>query len=128
MRSTLESFVWSSYGAYLAPPNERPPWLRVGRLLGEKGIPKESAAGRRALARRMEASREREESADYRAVRRGWWTVEEPGIPGKVNAAVYYGEWAAGKSFAISAWAAQAQGWGTPGWYFQAVGDPFVRK
>ena len=55
-------------------------------------------------------------------------TVEEPGIPGKVSPSVYYGYWASGKSFAISAWAAQIVGNGSPGMYFQAVGDPFVRK
>jgi hypothetical protein len=58
-------------------------------------------------------------------------TVDEPGTQGKVAPAVYYGQWAAGKSFAISAWAAQEQGNGIPGvvcFYFQAVGDPFVRK
>jgi alpha-tubulin suppressor-like RCC1 family protein len=55
-------------------------------------------------------------------------TVEEPYPCGKVSAYVYYGDWAAGKSFTISAWAAQAQGNGCVGRYFQAVGDPFVRK
>ena len=55
-------------------------------------------------------------------------TVEEPTLEGKVAPDVYYGEWAAGKSFSISAWAAQEQGYGYPGFYFQAVGDPFVRK
>jgi alpha-tubulin suppressor-like RCC1 family protein len=52
-------------------------------------------------------------------------TVNEPGTGGKPNAAVYYGDWAAGKSFAISAWAAQAY---SPSPVFQAVGDPFIRK
>jgi len=48
-------------------------------------------------------------------------TVQEPYevIP---NPEIYYGDLAGGKSFAISAWAAQI----SP--YFQAVGDPFVRK
>jgi hypothetical protein len=55
-------------------------------------------------------------------------TVNEPYITGKVSPAAYYGDWAAGKSFAISAWDAQAQSWGYPGYYFQAVGDPFVKK
>jgi REP element-mobilizing transposase RayT len=68
----LESFLWSSYAEYLKAPRERPPWLRVERLLGEKGIPKDSAAGRRELARQMERRREQEESTDYREVRRGW--------------------------------------------------------
>jgi alpha-tubulin suppressor-like RCC1 family protein len=66
-------------------------------------------------------------------------TVNEPLLPGKPNPATFYGEWAAGKSFAISAWAANSDwmgvdwiGYGyTPfngGPQFQAVGDPFVRK
>jgi hypothetical protein len=55
-------------------------------------------------------------------------TVNEPGILGKVSSSVYYGQWAVGKSFAISAWAAQVAGNGSPGSYFQAVGDPFVKK
>jgi hypothetical protein len=55
-------------------------------------------------------------------------TVDEPDLQGKVAPAVYYGDWAAGKSFAISAWDAQIQGNGKPGIYFQAIGDPFVRK
>jgi len=68
----LERFVWSSYGEYLKTPQERPSWLRVDRLLGEKGIPKDSAAGRRELARRMESRRKQEQSADYLGIRRGW--------------------------------------------------------
>jgi hypothetical protein len=55
-------------------------------------------------------------------------TVEEPQVQGHVNPAVYFGDWEAGKSFAISAWAAQTIGNGLPGIYFQAVGDPFVKK
>jgi hypothetical protein len=55
-------------------------------------------------------------------------TVDEPYVPGKVNPTIYYGDWAVGKSFAISAWDAQIQGNGLSGVYFQAVGDPFVRK
>lgn len=55
-------------------------------------------------------------------------TVEEPSLSGKVGPDAYYGGWASGKSFAISAWAGQAEGNGIPGLYFQAVGDPFVRK
>jgi alpha-tubulin suppressor-like RCC1 family protein len=48
-------------------------------------------------------------------------TVNEPGSPG-TNPEIYYGEWAAGKSFAISAWA------GMHSVFEQAVGDPFTRK
>src|SRR5271166_5556376 len=32
----LSAFAWSSYPLYLSPPSRRPPWLRVGRLLGEE--------------------------------------------------------------------------------------------
>jgi hypothetical protein len=56
----------------LTAPKERPPWLRVDRLPGEKRIPKDTALGRRELARQMESRRKQEESADYREVRRGW--------------------------------------------------------
>ena len=68
----LESFVWSSYGDYLKAPKKRPPWLRVDRVLGEKGIAKDSAAGRRELARQMELRRKEEESTDHGGIRRGW--------------------------------------------------------
>jgi len=46
----LESFGWSSYGEYLKAPGQRPFWLRVHRLLGEKGIPGDTAAGRQQFA------------------------------------------------------------------------------
>jgi hypothetical protein len=49
-------------------------------------------------------------------------TVNEPELSGTANTRIYYGDWASGKSFAISAWAAQQ----SP--YFQAIGDPFIRK
>ena len=43
----LEAFRWSSHAEYLQPAGRRPAWLRVARVLGEHGIPKDSAAGRR---------------------------------------------------------------------------------
>ena len=45
-RQPLESYPWSSYGQYLKAPGKRVNWLRVDRLLGEWGIPKDSPAGR----------------------------------------------------------------------------------
>jgi len=60
--------------------------------------------------------------------------VDEPDLlpNGHANPAVYYGEWAAGKSFAISAWNAAAlsaaQPSGIPATEFQAVGDPLITK
>jgi hypothetical protein len=68
----LESFRWSSYGHYLKPPGQRPSWLRVDRLLGEKGIPRDSGAGREQFARLMEQRRKEEAAADHRGIRRGW--------------------------------------------------------
>ena len=49
----LRAFAWSSWPAYLAAPSKRPAWLRVDRLLGEHGIPKDSPAGRKELAARL---------------------------------------------------------------------------
>ncbi len=48
--------------------------------------------------------------------------VDEPTVYGVENTSVYFGLWAAGKPFAVCAWSAM----NTP--YFQAVGDPWVRK
>jgi len=45
----LKSFAWSSWPAYLLAHSKRPAWLRVDRLLGEWGIPKDSPAGRQRL-------------------------------------------------------------------------------
>jgi REP element-mobilizing transposase RayT len=68
----LESFRWSSYAAFLQPAKARPPWLRVERLLGKRGIRADSAAGRREFARQIERQRADEDEADYRGIRRGW--------------------------------------------------------
>jgi putative transposase len=68
----LQKFRWSSHPGYLLAPRKRPPWLRVDRLLGEHGIPKDSAAGRRHFAAAMEARRAGEQDQAFKAVRRGW--------------------------------------------------------
>jgi putative transposase len=68
----LRAFAWSSWPAYLAAPSQRPAWLRVDRLLGEHGIPKDSPAGRRELEGRLEAQRAAEETDEYQPIRRGW--------------------------------------------------------
>ncbi len=70
--AALESFRWSSYGEYLKPAGQRPGWLRVDRLLGEKGIPQDSEAGRRQFGLLMERRRAEESGADYEAIRRDW--------------------------------------------------------
>jgi REP element-mobilizing transposase RayT len=68
----LAKFEWSSYGQYAKPAKERWPWLRVERLMGEKGIARDNAAGRAEFARQMERRRGEEGGADYGAIRRGW--------------------------------------------------------
>jgi hypothetical protein len=52
--------------------------------------------------------------------------VDEPNGNQFFNRSGYYGNWAAGKTFAIAATAVKAQFW--PVIEFQAIGDPFVRK
>lgn len=71
----LESFRWSSYHQYLCAPAKRPSWLRVDRLIGEKGIPRDTPAGRRAFSRRMQARllEEGDRSEDH--LKRGAWFV-----------------------------------------------------
>jgi hypothetical protein len=52
--------------------------------------------------------------------------VDEPGDDQLLDRSSYYGSWAAGKDFAISAWSYRPQNAALI--MFQAVGDPFVRK
>lgn len=46
--------------------------MRVDRLLGEWGIPKDSAAGRRAFGERMERRRGEDLRGEFKRVERGW--------------------------------------------------------
>lgn len=73
----LHSFAWSSWPHYLLAPSKRPAWLRVDRLLGEYRIPKDSAAGRRALERELEGRRRAEDTESYRPLRRGWFVGDK---------------------------------------------------
>ncbi len=73
----LSRFRWSSYGDYLQKPAQRPAWLRVDRLLGEKGIPKDSAAGREEFERQMERRRREDLGPEFKAVERGWCVGSE---------------------------------------------------
>ncbi len=68
----LGAYPWSSYRGYAARPGKRPKWLRVGRLLGEMGIPKDSAAGRKEFERRMELRRWEGRPEQWKGMRRGW--------------------------------------------------------
>lgn len=68
----LRDFAWSSWPDYLKPPEQRPRWLRVDRLLGELGIPKDSTAGREQLENYIETRRAQEDGDEFKAIRRGW--------------------------------------------------------
>ena len=72
-RQKLSAHGWSSYPDYLKPKKKRPAWLRTDRLLGEHGIPKDSPAGLREFALRVEARRHEESGPEqYKKIRRGW--------------------------------------------------------
>jgi REP element-mobilizing transposase RayT len=68
----LRCFAWSSWPACLQAPSKRPVWLRVDRLLGEYGIPKDSTAGRQRLEQTLEERRRAELEDEFHGVRRGW--------------------------------------------------------
>lgn len=69
----MRSYAWSSFPEYLASAARRPTWLRVDRLLGEHGIPRDTPAGRRMFEERMEERRRSEENTEaWAPVRRGW--------------------------------------------------------
>jgi len=70
---SLRDYAWSSFPEYLKPPKARWPWLRVDRLLGAMGLPKDSPASRRELERQTEARRQEGGDAAWAAIRRGWF-------------------------------------------------------
>jgi len=71
-KDRLTDFRWSSYGEYLKPPGQRRKWLTVERLLGEWGIPKDSAAGREHFELMMETRRAAEDPQQVKKIERGW--------------------------------------------------------
>jgi len=73
----LRDYRWSSWPAYLRPAGKRPAWLRVDRVLGELGIPKDNVARRRELEGVMEGRRGTEAAGSYKAIRRGWFFGEK---------------------------------------------------
>lgn len=68
----LSAFPWSSFPSYLLAPRKRPGWLRVDRVFGDAGIPKDSKAGRSYFERLMEERRFSDEPEAYSKIRRGW--------------------------------------------------------
>ena len=73
----LRSFAWSSWPANLLARSKRPAWLRVDRLPGEWGIPKDSPAERQRLERALEERRGLAEGEEFKPIRRGWCVGEE---------------------------------------------------
>src|SRR5260370_33017214 len=76
-KQPLSAFRWSSYPEYLKGRAARPSWLRVDRLLGEHGIPKDSPAGREQFERRMELRRAAGDGPEFGALLRGWCVGSE---------------------------------------------------
>ena len=68
----LTAYPWSSYPYYLRSARQRPEWLHVERLLGEYGVARDTAAGRRRFAEHVEQRRAAETGADWQKLRRGW--------------------------------------------------------
>jgi len=77
LEEPLRAYRWSSYPAYLERPGRRPTWLRVKRVLGEMGIPKDSGAGRKQFERVMEERRHQDNPEEYGRIRRGWCWGDE---------------------------------------------------
>jgi len=73
----LSSYRWSSYPDYLKPRGSRRPWLRVDRVLGEHGIPKDSPAGREQFEKRLEWRRAWENEPEFKGLERGWYVGSE---------------------------------------------------
>lgn len=71
--TALREYQWSSWPLLLLAPSKRPPWLRADRFLGESGIPKNSASGRKQLEQSVERRRQAEESDQFESIRSGWY-------------------------------------------------------
>lgn len=68
----LTAYPGSSLAATLQPPEQRPGWLAVDRLLAAAGLPGDTPESRQALAARVEARRLEPALHSWRALRRGW--------------------------------------------------------
>jgi REP element-mobilizing transposase RayT len=71
-KAKLSAYRWSSFRDYLEGRGRRAPWLRVDRLLGEHGIPRDSPAGLHEFEKRMELRRRTEDGAEFKPLVRGW--------------------------------------------------------
>jgi REP element-mobilizing transposase RayT len=136
LRSTepLSAFPWSSYPQYLGAPGVRPEWLRVERLFGEWGIPKDSVAGRRIFEARMEARRGEKSNGEFKPIERGWCLggeefrqelleqVDTPPGPSHFGAAVQEGELARAERLVVAG--LKQLGWSETDLHTRRKGDP----
>lgn len=74
----LPAYSWSSWPACLQPPEQRPRWLRVDRLLAALHIPADDAAGRQQLERHLDTQRLLAPDDLYQPLRRGWYFGSDP--------------------------------------------------
>jgi hypothetical protein len=61
---------WSSFPEYLKAPSQRRAWVRVDRVLGECGIPKDSPARRREFEQVVEARRGQDSGETFAGIGR----------------------------------------------------------
>jgi len=79
-KPALDSYIWSSYPAYLKPPGKQPLWLTVQRVLDSFSIHGQSRKDRlrylRLIEERMvfesDPSKAKQISGEYKSIRRGW--------------------------------------------------------
>ena len=69
----LQEYRWSSYPEYLKSVGQRVSWLRVDRVLGELGIRRDDATGRKLFAQVMKERRGKDKPGEWKLVRRGWF-------------------------------------------------------
>lgn len=73
----LKEYRWTSLPEMLKPPRQRRRWLRVDRIFGEMGIPKDSIAGRRRFEQLLEARRLEDQAEAFEQIRHGWLFGDE---------------------------------------------------
>lgn len=131
----VSSFPWSSCPHYLRATQRRPAWLRTDRLLGEHGILRDEASGRREFNRRMEELRERANRPEaLQPLRRGWklggedfldWILERMEVrTGEAHRRAERDETEEGKAKRILAEEMQRLGWTRADLKRRRKGDP----
>lgn len=73
----LREYPWSSFPMMLNHPGQRPSWLRVDRLFGELGIPRDSVAGRQRFEQILERRRLEDNAREFEKIRRAWFVGDD---------------------------------------------------